>query len=149
MTSLSSLCRRLALTGVGFVLVAASAPLQAQTSPPSFTATQAGRGARAYRSTCQDCHGRRLEGSDSGPPLAGPYFAAQWGGAPVGDLFEVIATTMPAGRPRTLSPAETADIVAYILCRNGDAPGVAPLTPAQGDLDTKIPTESRSACAVR
>ena len=148
MTLPSSLGRRGALTAVLFLLGAAYAPLHAQSVSPSFTA-QAVRGARAYRAKCQDCHGRSLEGSESGPPLGGAYFAEQWGAAPVGDLFEVISTTMPAGRPRTLMPAEAADSVAYILCRNGPQPGAAPLTTDPGALGMKIPRESAVACAIK
>src|SRR5689334_17195808 len=82
-------------------------PLHAQPASPPFTATQANRGASAYQSKCQQCHGELLEGSDGGAPLAGAFFASQWGDSPVGELFEKIATTMPAGKPGTLTPSET------------------------------------------
>jgi mono/diheme cytochrome c family protein len=141
--------RALTFTAVLIGLAAADLPLHAQSASPPFTAAQAARGGQAYQSKCQGCHGKALEGSDSGPPLAGGFFASQWGGAPAGDLFDVIATTMPASRPGTLAPSETADIVAYILCSNGAPAGPAPLSTARTDLEIKIPAESKASCAVK
>jgi hypothetical protein len=36
----------------------------------------------------------------------------------VGDLFQVISTTMPPGRPDALTPQGYADVVAYLLHEN-------------------------------
>jgi len=129
--------------------LAATTSLFAQPAAPAFTAAQVARGAEAYQAKCQSCHGPGLEGSEGSPPLAGSFFASQWGGLSVGALFDAIATTMPAGKPGTLAPSETADIVAYILCRNGAQPGAAALTTARRDLDAKMAAESTAPCSAK
>lgn len=145
----ASLCRALIFAGLVIAAAAATLPLHAQSASPPFTAAQAVRGGATYQAKCQECHGKILEGSDSGPPLAGGFFASQWGGSPVGELFDAIANTMPASKPGTLAPSETADIVAYILCSNGAAPGAAPLPTVRAELDIKVSAESKAACATK
>ena len=49
------------------------------------------------------------------PPLAGKDFLTNWSGKSVGDLFEKTHTTMPATAPGSLTPAQAADITAYML----------------------------------
>ena len=82
-----------------------------------YTATQARRGQRIYEGACAHCHRPDLLGDSSEeiPPLAEEAFMRQWGPGPLSDLFLRVANTMPGDRPRTLSPAETADVIAYIL----------------------------------
>ena len=48
-------------------------------------------------------------------------------GRPVGELFETISTLMPEADPGSLSPAEYAAIVAYLLQVNGYPAGDANL----------------------
>lgn len=141
--------RRLILPALVLTVAAMTAPLHAQAPGPAFTTAQAARGAVAYQSKCQECHGATLYGSEAGPPLIGGFFSAQWGGSPVGDLFDVIRTTMPATKPGTLAPSETADIVAYILCSNGVTPSATPLAPARPDLDAKIGVTSAVLCPTK
>jgi hypothetical protein len=50
---------------------------------------------------------------------------------PVGDLFEHISTNMPQDNPGSLSAAEYASIVAYILQLNGRPAG-----------DEELPTDA-------
>ena len=38
-----------------------------------------------------------------------------WNGKSLGDLYEKIQTTMPATAPGTLMPAQTADLLAFVL----------------------------------
>jgi mono/diheme cytochrome c family protein len=141
--------RSLVLAGALVAVAAVTTPNPALSASPTFTGAQAVRGGSASQSKCQQCHGEILEGSDSGPPLAGPYFASQWGDAPVGDLFERVMTTMPAGKPGTLTPPETADIVAYVLCRNSVKPGGTALPSNRSVLDAKIPAASASPCEAK
>ena len=80
-----------------------------------FTEAQAKRGDALYKEQCATCHGDNLEGSGPMPALAGKDFLASWQGKTVGDLFDKTATTMPATAPGSLTPAQSADIVAYML----------------------------------
>ena len=52
------------------------------------------------------------------PLLNDHVFQATWKDLSVGDLFERIRNTMPQNEPGTLSPAQTAELVAYILSAN-------------------------------
>lgn len=82
-----------------------------------YTDDQARRGEAVSKSKCQACHGERLSG-DMGPPLAGADFIANWSGKPASELFDKIRTTMPQGQEGTLSPKETADLLAYLFQLN-------------------------------
>ncbi len=90
-----------------------------------FTPAQASRGERTFRDVCAACH-------DTGE-FSGGRFRISWVGRPVGELFETISTLMPEADPGSLSPAEYAAIVAYLLQVNG--------YPA-GEVD--LPTSARS-----
>ena len=83
-----------------------------------YTADQAKNGEGLYKEQCAACHGDNLEGSGPMPPLAGKDFLANWGGKTLGDLYEKTQTTMPATAPGTLSPEQTADIVAFMLSKD-------------------------------
>ena len=81
-----------------------------------FTAEQAKRGATLYGEQCASCHGEKMEGvADLFPALAGEPFMKNWNGKSVGELYEKIATTMPALDPGSLKPDQVADVVAHIL----------------------------------
>ena len=82
-----------------------------------YTAAQATRGQALYAMECALCHGDALDGG-IGPPLSGDLFAATWGPLTVSDLFNKIHDTMPAGAPGTLTRAQVADLVAYVLKNN-------------------------------
>ena len=80
-----------------------------------YSEAQAKRGDVLYKEQCATCHGDNLEGSGPMPALAGKDFLASWQGKSVADLFEKTHTTMPATAPGSLTPAQAADIVAYML----------------------------------
>jgi len=80
-----------------------------------FTAAQADRGDAQYQQKCASCHGTSLTGGESAPPLTGGEFSSNWNGLTVGDLFDRIRTTMPADRAGSLTRAQNADILSYIL----------------------------------
>ncbi len=92
-----------------------------------YTLEQAVAGRAAYDRACAECHLGTMEGSFEAPELAGPNFVRYWGGRSVGELIEV-ATTMPPDAEGSLGEAVYASIVAYILSRNGLAPGATDLT---------------------
>ena len=80
-----------------------------------YTAEQAKRGEKIYAENCGFCHGDDLKGSDFIPALTGADFFGSWKGKSAGDLFEKINQTMPATAPGSLTPAQSADSVAYML----------------------------------
>jgi cytochrome c5 len=107
-------------------------PAAATANPVTFTSEQANRGQAAYRRACQDCHGYDLNnGEFGGAPLNGQYFARHWGNGSVAALYGYLAAKMPPDRPGKLNPSTYADLVAFLLNRNGYAPGQAELPPDQ------------------
>jgi mono/diheme cytochrome c family protein len=103
-----------------------------------FTADQATQGKTGYDNKCGICHGAELLGQEMAPPLSGGLFLSNWSGQAVGDLFTRIHATMPANDPGSLSNAETASILAYILSFNKFPAGTTPL-----------PTDDASLSAIR
>jgi len=94
-----------------------------------YADAQAKRGESVYADNCAACHGPTL-GGDIGPALAGPRFAARWKDKSVADVFEKIQTTMPASAPGSLTPEQTADVVALVLKTNHYPGGATELTAA-------------------
>ena len=112
-------------------VIAATASL----APATYTTDQATRGADVYRATCARCH----------PPgqLDGENFAAGWNEARASTLFITLRNTMPQDRPGSLTDAQYADVVAYMLQRNGVAPGASALptdSAALRELRIDLPT---------
>lgn len=87
----------------------------ASTSAGIYSEAQAKRGAALYKDQCAACHGDDLKGSDIIPGLAGPTFTGNWQGKSLGDLYDKIQMTMPALSPGSLSPEQTADLIAHML----------------------------------
>lgn len=109
---------------IAAILTLAWAPVQAQDATRStwdgvYTASQAERGGALYQETCASCHGPQLGGIDAAPPLTGGRFASNWNGIKLGDMVERIRITMPQSSPGSLSRADVADVLAYILEVNG------------------------------
>ena len=63
------------------------------------------------------------------PASAGKDFLASWQGKTVGDLFDKTFTTMPATAPGSLTPAQAADIVSYLLASGRFKAGSGDLEP--------------------
>src|SRR5689334_16077714 len=83
-----------------------------------YSAEQAKRGEASANRSCAKCHNADLTGGQDGPSLVGREALDAWSTLTLGDLFDRIKTTMPADAPQTLSPQETADILAYVLSLN-------------------------------
>ena len=107
----------------GLILITASSlagrPL-AQVTPSStgssvldgvFTSSQASRGRQRFQQTCTSCH--------SVGEHTGQKFGARWQGSTIGDLFDLVSTTMPDGDPGSLKPEEYASILAFFLSESG------------------------------
>lgn len=83
-----------------------------------YTAEQARRGKAIYQSRCGMCHGDSLEGQGQNSPLKGTAFLNNWTGQTMADLFMKTIVMMPATNPGTLTPKETAEVIAYMLSAN-------------------------------
>lgn len=117
---------------VALALAAAAAPA-AQSDPRSasdgvYTAEQAARGEALYDEQCASCHGPIRAFAPEMAALLGDHtFRAKWQGRPLGELFDLIRRTMPQDAPDSLSPAQSAELVAYILSGNRKPAGPTPL----------------------
>jgi len=127
-------CLGLAVAIIGLAATCAAA------DPPAgavavYTAAQAASGRQVYYGTCAACHGENLDGK-VGPPLTGRQFhqmvAAQSMTAPL--LFQFIAKQMPLTKPGSLTQEQCAEIMAFILERNGYPSGSTPLAGDSPDL---------------
>jgi PQQ-dependent dehydrogenase (s-GDH family) len=98
---------------------------------PQYTAAQATAGKTAYDANCAVCHGNTMTNGTFAPPLAGETFRSVWVGKPVRELYEK-AKTMPPANPTSLTDAQYAGIVAYVLQVNGYAASTTPLTNGDG-----------------
>jgi mono/diheme cytochrome c family protein len=83
-----------------------------------YTEAQSKRGEATYTDMCGSCHGAELEGLDMSPPLSGATFGSNWNELTMGDLAERIRISMPADRPGTMTRAQVADVMAFILKAN-------------------------------
>lgn len=103
-----------------------------------YNEKQAERGAALYYQECSSCHGDKLTGkeSENSPPLAGEKFTTQWNGRTVGDMFRKILRKMPDDDPGTLTPQQSADLVAFILSFNKFPAGKAELPAGNESLAT-------------
>jgi mono/diheme cytochrome c family protein len=125
---------------MALVVVSAVLPVRAAWQPGAapqrsigdgvYSTEQSGRGQRIYADTCASCHSADLSGgatlAGDVPSLAGADFVGAWNGSTLGDLFERVRT-MPPTAPGTLSAQQYADVMAYILSKNGFPAGQADL----------------------
>ena len=111
------------LISAGWSSVPAGAQSGASVADGVFTEAQASRGEATFRRVCSACH-------DTGE-FSGGRFRLTWVGQSAGDLFDTIATLMPEGDPGSLTPAQYAAVVAYLLQVNGYPAG-------ESDLPTSL-----------
>jgi mono/diheme cytochrome c family protein len=95
-----------------------------------YAAAQAHRGESLYAEYCVICHGQDLLGGEMAPPLIGGQFQSNWNQQTLGDLFERIRVSMPLNAPGTLSRQQSADILSFLLSKDGYPAGQSEL-PAQ------------------
>jgi mono/diheme cytochrome c family protein len=118
------------LTGVVVVAglgVSASVAVRAADSGGWYTPDQAAHGHITFNSYCAQCHRPDLQGA-MGPALVGDAFLQTWANKPLGDLFNFEHTKMPENNPGSVPEDKLWNITAYILQKNGFAPGAAPLS---------------------
>ena len=107
----------LVLLGTGAAVPAQQA--KAPSAPAVYTVEQAARGDGLYEEQCVSCHGPIRAFVPEMAALLGDHtFRSNWRGRPLGDLFGMIIETMPQDAPGTLTPEETASLVAFILQGN-------------------------------
>ncbi len=111
---------------------------QALAQLPSFTTQQFEQGGKLYSEQCARCHGAELSDGEFGPALVGGAFNDHWAGHSVADLFNFTRQAMPPNAPGALSDAAYAQLVAYLLGRNGAVAGASELAP-----DTAAITQMR------
>ena len=93
-----------------------------------YTTDQAERGRAAFEASCAGCHRPDLSGRGTAiPALRGESFTDERHGTSVGELYELVRSTMPPGRPASLTAETYADVIAYLLSANAFPPGQAEL----------------------
>jgi mono/diheme cytochrome c family protein len=97
-----------------------------------YSAAQATRGEDTYMSICVSCHPRGT--------YTAPGFKAAWTGRPLSELFDLVKEKMPKNDPGSLTPAEYAQAVAYLLKIN-DVPAGEDELPSDSDALKKIRIE--------
>jgi mono/diheme cytochrome c family protein len=108
-----------------------------------FTPDQAAQGKTVYEAKCVTCHGAEMTGGEMAPALSGQMFVSNWSGQSLGDLFTRIHTTMPANDPGSLSNAEVAQVLAYILSFNQVPAGATALPSDEAALGQIAITEKK------
>jgi alcohol dehydrogenase (cytochrome c) len=127
--SLSFIGIAAAAAALAVLALAPRAAAQEGAPPPvalpsvSYTAAQAAQGQQIYASTCASCHGANLEGSANTSALKGDEFGQYWGGKRTAMAFTFIKTTMPPANVNSLSDANVAQLLAFLLQSNGVAAG--------------------------
>jgi len=95
----------------------------------AYSAPQAQRGAPLYAEMCAGCHGDALAGDALAPALAGPAFLARWQNRGLNELQETLHNTMPQNSPGGMSRRQSADVLAFVLSKNGAQAGSKDLEP--------------------
>lgn len=115
------------------VIHLAQADASAADRPVSYSMDQADRGEERYTKDCEECHGDDLRGGlNGGAPLRGLQFEEKYtDGLPASLLFSYMSSQMPPNAPGRYPASTYADLMAYILKRNGFQPGA----PLPGDMD--------------
>jgi cytochrome c5 len=93
--------------------------IAATVSAVPYTAAQAHAGAAIYRQSCQQCHAADLQGS-AGPAVAGKEFLTTAAGNKwtLSDMRTTVFENMPFSNPGSLTPAQYANVMAFLLASN-------------------------------
>jgi mono/diheme cytochrome c family protein len=104
-----------------------------------YSEAQAVRGEELYQQYCSICHGARRQGNPAAP-LTGEAFRGRWedGKHTLDDLYYIVRSLMPNNAPDSLSKAQYADVVAYVLKINNYPAGEAELVPKPAAMKAVI-----------
>ncbi|HEY1934413.1 MAG TPA: cytochrome c [Acetobacteraceae bacterium] len=92
-------------------------PVSSGGPPPAlYTKAQAERGQSIFATKCVACHGANLQGT-AAPSVAGNDFlvTARHNGWTLEIMRYIVFEQMPRNAPSTLSPGDSADVMAYLL----------------------------------
>jgi alcohol dehydrogenase (cytochrome c) len=103
----------------------------------TFTSQQSAQGRQAYAAHCAACHGQNLNGGEFASALAGATFTQNWSGKSTDLLFDTLCSQMPPDNPGSLSKETCAQVLAFILERNGVQPA-----------STELPTDENALAAM-
>ena len=92
-----------------------------------YTEAQARRGAELYTNSCASCHGDDLAGIEQAPALTGDGFGDKWNAKTLNTMLAKLQE-MPPTKPKSLTPEQYADILAYMFYVNELPTGDAPLS---------------------
>ena len=121
--------RATASIGLGVLALLGTVSLARADGAAWFSTSQVTSGSFVYAQKCAVCHGAQL--SDGGAPaLAGRSFAQRWSGKSVQTLFGYVRRNMPLGAGNSLGGQQYADVVAFLLARNGLSAGRQQFTPS-------------------
>jgi mono/diheme cytochrome c family protein len=120
-------------------LVGAAGAAETENAFGLYNEAQARRGEELYQQHCSLCHGARLQGN-AAAPLTGDAFRGRWedGKHTLDDLYYIIRSLMPNNAPGSLSKAQYADVVAYILKVNNYPASEAELVPKAAAMKAVI-----------
>ena len=99
-----------------------------------YAEDQAARGEKVYGERCARCHGDTLGGLESAPALTGSTFYSNWEGESLDALFERMRSSMPLDKPGSLTRAQNAELLAYVLRVGGYPAGMNPIDGQAGAL---------------
>jgi S-disulfanyl-L-cysteine oxidoreductase SoxD len=91
--------------------VAQDKPVERTTLSGIYTDAQVMRGEETYYGSCVNCHPKGT--------YSGSSFKTNWEGKALADLYDWVLNKMPKNDPGTLTPEQSADVIAYILKENG------------------------------
>ena len=121
---------------VSAVAVPAAQELPRSVNDGVYLAAQAARGQVLYDDQCASCHGPIRAFVPEMAALLGDHtFRANWRGRSLAELFGLIRETMPQDAPGSLSPQQSAELVAYILSGNRKPAGDTLLADDPDELD--------------
>ena len=93
-----------------------------------FTEAQAASGEQLYSASCASCHGSDLAGGEMAPSLVAGEFMASWNDLSLKDLLNRMYDSMPQNAPRSLSREQDADILSFVLRKEGFPAGASRLS---------------------
>jgi mono/diheme cytochrome c family protein len=84
-----------------------------------YSQAQADKGEEMYYGVCIACHPKGY--------YTGENFKKNWNGRPLSDLYDWVKTKMPKSEPGSLTPAQSVQVMAYILQENKMPAGATPM----------------------